>query len=101
MGCRDIHHLAVMADKDRAGLRQIVAVEAAQQRRLAGARRTAEDDAFARRDIEIQLPKHREEDISLRMQLKGLNEVPHVDGEGRGGHFHTQICRTDETRSWV
>ena len=87
--------LAVMADADRAGIGAIVAVERAQQRALAGARRADQRQALARRDGERHVAQHGQREVALGMHDEGFGEA----GDAERGHRHTG--RIEATSIWV
>ena len=65
----------VVMDADRARVGAVVAVERAQQRALAGARRADQGQALAGRDGERHVAQHRQSEVAVGMDDEGLGEA--------------------------
>ncbi|MNT23302.1 hypothetical protein D3C72_1587190 [compost metagenome] len=93
---------AGIAQADAAFGGQVVAVQAAQQRALAGARRARQHQAFAPGCVEIDGAQHRQADAALVVQRKHLAEAANLDQLLNILCLHRrQPCRMEETSSCV
>ena len=95
LSTRDIDGIAPMTDEDPAGLRPVVAVDAAQQRALARARRIGQRQALAGAHREAHATQHGQLEPTLPVQRERLAEI--LDPDRLGAHG----WRTDDTRSCV
>ncbi|MCY1554219.1 hypothetical protein D9M68_907770 [compost metagenome] len=93
---------AGVAQADAAFGGKVIAVEAAQQRALAGAGRTRQHQAFAARGVEVDRVQHRQADAALVVQREHLAEAADLDQFLSIVCLHRrQPCRMEETSSCV
>ena len=71
-----VDHLAVVADQDTAGLRPVVAVQAAHQGGFAGTRGPGQHHTLTRSDIEIDAGQHLHQQPAAQMQGEAFRQPP-------------------------
>ena len=74
IGGGEVDHLAVMADQDVAGIGAVVAIQAAHQRGLAGARRPGQHHALACMQFEADTGQDGNPHAALQMQREALRQ---------------------------
>ena len=96
-GTGDFDLASAVAQQDRARIRQIIAVDAAQQRRFARTRRPRQHEALAGERVERQARKNGQFHAAAIVQPEAFAQIAYGKKGGGTGH----ICSTEETRSWA
>ena len=97
VGGGDVDHLAAMADQDAPAVGAVVAIQAAHQRRFAGARRAGQHDALAGCDRQIDAGQYRQAHAARRCRVKALASAS-VRNINRG---EAHACNTELTSNCV